>query len=420
MDRVDPSAHLGELVGGLPPGSILILFSGDPVTKSADETYPFHANRNFFYATGMEQPGTVVVAEKGSDTTASTLFLRPPDPGFERWNGKMLTFEEASRLSGISRVQPVQQFEPYLNRLLQSGLYESVYLDLEHPRWDALPTLPARFATELSQRHPHVSLRNAYPALSRLRRIKSTPEVDRIREAIGQTKNAYEAMLAELRPGVMEHELEAPYLASLRRAGTFPGYPSIIASGPNATVMHYITLDARVAPGDVVLVDAAAEFDGHKADITRSFPADGHFSEQQRRVYNVVLAAADATIAAIRPGIPHARLNEITRQVLATGLRDLGRIQDDGELDRYYFYNVSHYLGLDTHDVGTYDVLEPGMVLTVEPGLYLTEDGLGIRLEDDVLVTETGADVLSAKIPRSPEEIEAWMAHVRAEAGIPS
>lgn len=415
MDHpVDHTAYLSRLVGNLLPGSVLILFSGDPIWKSADETYPFHANRNFVYVTGVEEPGAALVVEKAeSEAVTASLFLKPPDAGFERWNGKMLTFAEAADRSGIARIEAVGSFEARLNRLLQSGAYESVYLDLERPGWHTHPTLANSFAEDLRHRHPHVRLRNAFPLLAHIRRVKSAPEVDRIREAVERTREAYEAMLRDLRPGVMEHELEAPYLASLRRAGTWPGYPSIIATGPNATVMHYITLGSRVSPGDVVLVDAAAEWDGYKADITRSFPADGRFTERQRRVYDVVLAAADKTIAEIRPGVAHARLNEVTRATLADGLKDLGIIHEAEELDRYYFYNVSHYLGLDTHDVGTYDVLEPGMVLTVEPGLYITEEGLGIRLEDDVVVTETGAKVLSEGIPRTPETIEAWMARVQ-------
>jgi Xaa-Pro aminopeptidase len=173
--------------------------------------------------------------------------------------------------------------------------------------------------------------------------------------------------------------------------------------------MHYTTLTSRVGPDDMVLVDAAAEYAGYKADITRTFPARRQFTTRQRDVYQIVWDASRETIAQIRPGVPHARLNETTRRVLANGLKSLHLIRDDDELNHYYFYNVSHYIGLDTHDVGGYGELEPGMVLTVEPGLYIDAEALGIRIEDDIVVTETGHEVLSADIPVAPDDVVAWM-----------
>ncbi len=220
--------------------------------------------------------------------------------------------------------------------------------------------------------------------------------------------------MAHTHPGVREFQLNGHFTGTLIGGGARPAYPPIIATGGNAAVLHYTTLRDAVQPGDLVLVDAAAEFGCYKADITRTFPVDGTFTEEQRAIHDLVGEANQAVLAAMRPGVPHKELQRITRQVLGRGMKALGYLRDESDIGSYYFHGVSHYLGLDTHDVGEYRELEPGMVLTVEPGLYLKEKGLGVRIEDDVAITADGIEVLSANIPKDARAMERWMAELQA------
>ena len=209
-----------------------------------------------------------------------------------------------------------------------------------------------------------------------------------------------------------EHQLEAYFNFDLKMAGVKDfAFPSIVASGPNGTILHYVENDREVQDGELVLLDLGAQYGYYSADISRTFPANGKFSARQKELYEIVLKAQAAVIEAIKPGFPMKELNEITKKVLTEELMRIGLIKEDSELANYYYHGVSHYLGLDTHDVGVYDgELQPGMVITVEPGLYVAQEQIGIRIEDDVLVTKDGAEVLSSAIPKQVADIEAIMA----------
>ena len=412
---VDWAANRARLLGSLPTDGLVILFSGAPAAKSADEDYPYAPNRNFLYVTGLDRPNQVVVLGRcGGAVDGEVAFIEPIDPHAETWTGKMMTPDEARQVSGIEDVRPVAGWRPYVNRLLSSGRWPTVYLDLERRAWAEPPSESLRFAHELADRHPGQALANCYPMLAELRRIKSAAEVDRVRGAVAHTRRGFEAILRHVRPGCYEYELNGHFTGTLLGGGVDIAYGAIVATGVNATVMHYITLRDQVGADDAVLVDAAAQFGYYKADITRTFPAAGRFTAEQSALYDVVWEASQEATAAIRPGLPHAELNRITRRVLAKGMKALGHMRDDSELDQYYFYNVSHYLGLDTHDVGEYRELEPGMVLTIEPGLYLKHRAVGIRIEDDIAVTASGADILSADIPNDRRGMEEWLAACQA------
>ena len=414
-EPIDWAANRHRLLAALPHDGIVILFSGAPVAKSADEDYPFAPNRNFLYVTGLDRPNQVVVLTlRGSGVASEVAFIEAIDPHAETWTGKMMTVDEARQVSGIADVRTSPNWRAYVNRLVSSGRWPTVYLDMERRAWGEPASEALRFAHELAEKHPGQAITNVYRALTERRRIKSDAEISRVRGAVAHTRRGFEAILRHVQPGSFEYELNGHFTGALLRAGVNVAYNSIVATGVNATVMHYITLRDPVGAGDAVLVDAAAEFGYYKSDITRTFPASGRFTAEQAALYDVVWEASQEATAAIKPGVPHAELNRITRRVLAKGMKALGHLRDEAELDQYYFYNVSHYLGLDTHDVGEYRDLERGMVLTVEPGLYLTHRGVGIRIEDDIAVTTSGADVLSANIPNDRRGMEDWLAACQA------
>lgn len=395
--------------------SVLISFSGTAVQATADEDYPFHPNRNFYYLTGLTSSKIVLLMTKRDGRVEETLFIEPVDAHVEKWLGKMLTVIEAQEISGVEDIAFISQFETRLHRLLSAGDCQNLYLDLERRAWGSPQTQVQLFATETQAKYPQVQVKDFYPEVALLRTIKSLAEVDSIREAIRITDLGIQSILQHAEPGIMEYQLEAHFDYALKMSGAKPAYPSIVGSGKNATIMHYTENANPVPDGELVLVDLGAEYKYYKADITRTFPISGEFQPRQRALYELVLKAELDTIEMIKPGIEHRKLNEMTRRVLADGLKDMGVIQEDKELDRYFFYNVSHYLGLDTHDVGPYDVLRPGMVLTIEPGVYIPEESTGIRIEDDVLVTETGYEVLSKDIIKTVEDIETFMANTKAE-----
>jgi Xaa-Pro aminopeptidase len=411
LTPIDWADNRRRLVEALEGDFILVLFSGPPIPKSADEVYPFSPNRNFLYVTGMDRASQCLVVSRRGSQVEEAVFIEPVDAHTELWNGKMMTEDEARSRSGVATVLSVNHLHGYLNSRLASGRWQRLYLDLERRSWDQAASYEQQFARSAGRRYPGVRIANVYPELARLRRIKSAAEIERVREAVRHTHRGFTAIVQNTRPGRMEYELEAEFQYTLRLGGVQPGYASIVGAGINATCMHYTTLTSPIRADEMVLVDAAAEFQYYKADITRTFPASGRFTDRQRAVYEIVREASQATIAQIRPGVPHIHLNQTTRRILAQGLKSLHLIRDEQELDRYYYYNVSHYLGLDTHDVGEYGELEPGMVLTVEPGLYIASEALGVRIEDDIAVTEAGADVLSRDIPTEPAAVVAWMAN---------
>lgn len=398
-----------RLIESVEDGSLVILFAGRSVPKSADELYPFDVNRNFYYLTGCDREHAILLIEKVDAQVTETLFIEPVDPDKEKWNGKMLTADDAKELSGIQHVAYLGSFQTQLEGRLRRSKYTNVYLDLDRYRWEHPQSDEQVFASEIQTKYPHVQIKNIYFDICKLRTIKSPEEVDIIRKAISFSNLGFQSMLQNTHVGVMEYELEAHFDFAIKRNGAKMAYPPIVGKGMNATIMHYTSNNQPVEDGELILTDVGAEYQYYKADITRTFPANGRFTERQRKIYDIVLKAEMDTIASVKPGVQHAHLNEVTCKVLAEGLKELGLIVDDKELKQYYFYNVSHYLGLDTHDVGEYGILEPGMVLTIEPGIYIPEESLGIRIEDNVLVTDDGCEILSNDIIRTADEIEAFM-----------
>ena len=400
-----------NLLESIKDNSILILFAGQAPQKSADEAYNFTPNRNFYYLTGMNREQIILMITKINGKVNQTLFIEKADLVLEKWIGKRITIEEAKEASGIEGIQFLEDFESSVNRLMHTYDIHHLYLDLEKRGWGSIPTTANIFAKNTSEKYPQLKVKNIYHHICSLRLIKTDEEVAEIKKAINITNEGIKSLMNNAKPGMMEYEIEANFDYVLKSSGvTDYAFHTIAASGVNATVLHYNENNSRTQDEDLILFDLGAQWNYYNADITRTFPLNGRFTERQKEIYNIVLKAMEDTRAVIKPGVPFIKLNEATRASLAESLKKIGLIKEDSELSKYYFHGVSHYLGLDTHDVGSRDLeLKPGMVLTIEPGLYIEEEKIGIRIEDDIVVTEDGYENLAKDIIKTAEDIEKFM-----------
>ncbi|PFJ55450.1 Xaa-Pro dipeptidase [Bacillus thuringiensis] len=414
-----------RLTKTLPDESITILFAGQALHMSADAHYKFVPNRNFYYLTGIDEPNVIFMLKKFGNSVEETLFIEKSDPVMEKWVGKTVSSEEAEGISGIKKVVYLDSFEKTMSNILFTENAKHLYLDIERREWNGTETKTLAFAKHVREQYPHVTIGNVYPNICELRVFKTEEEIEIIKEAIAITQDGIYNVLKYAKAGMMEYELEAQFDFTLKSSGIkHHAFNTILASGKNATVLHYEDNDAQIQNGDLVLLDLGAQKDYYNADISYTFPANGTFSSRQKQIYNIVLKALKETTEIIKPGLKFAALNEHTKKVLAEECKAIGLIQEDEELSKYYYHGVSHFLGLDTHDVGTYKdrVLEEGMVITIEPGLYIEEESIGIRIEDDILVTKDGYENLSKDIIREVEEIEEFMSvnneHVKGNQAV--
>ncbi|MBO0962921.1 aminopeptidase P family protein [Neobacillus sp. MM2021_6] len=392
--------------------SLLVLFAGKAPQKSADEAYQFVPNRNFYYLTGIDESNIIFLVHKTNQTVEEYLFIEKSDPILEKWVSKTISMDQALEVSGISKIHYIDQFESMLSRIFLNNSLTNLYLDLERRELDSVTTKAQQFAGKMQVNYPFLLIKNVYRDICGLRVFKTFEEIEEIKKAIAITYDGIKNLLSHAKAGMKEYQLEAHFDFALKSAGVrHHAFPTIVASGKNGTVLHYDKNDATVEEGSLVLLDLGAQYNYYNADISYTFPVNGTFSEKQKTFYNIVLKALRETTELIKPGVPYAILNEHTKKILADECIKIGLIKEESEIGNYYYHGVSHFLGLDTHDVGDYKnlILQPGMVLTVEPGLYIEEEGIGIRIEDDVLVTEEGHEVLSKEIFRSVEEMEAFM-----------
>jgi Xaa-Pro aminopeptidase len=396
----------------LEESSLLILFAGKAPQKSADEAYQFVPNRNFYYLTGIDEPNMIFFAYKTSNKVEEYLFIEKSDPVLEKWIGKSISTDEAKEISGVSQILFIEQFESFLSKTLFSNQITNLYIDLERRELDSVMTKGQQFAAKIQANFPFLLLKNVYSEICELRVFKTEEEIGEIKKAIAITYEGIKNLMKNAKAGMREYQLEAHFDFILKSEGVkHYAFPTICASGKNGTILHYDKNNATVENESLVLLDLGAQYNYYNADISYTFPVSGTFTEKQKTFYNIVLRALRETTELIKPGVPFAKLNEHTKKVLAEECIKVGLIKEESEISNYYYHSVSHFLGLDTHDVGDYKdlVLQPGMVLTVEPGLYIEEESIGIRIEDDVLVTEDGHEVLSKDIFRSVEDIEAFM-----------
>ncbi|BBE30288.1 Xaa-Pro aminopeptidase [Tepiditoga spiralis] len=403
------SKRRNELLKTLPNNSIVVLFSGREKFKTADELYTFSPNRNFFYFTNIEQSDVAMILIKENDKTSEFLFIEKNDPIKSRWIGEKIKPEEAQKISGIKNIRFLDTFNDFLNQQIQKN--ENIYFDLERQSWNKGKSEAEEFALELKNKFPHVKINNIYNNISQLRMIKDEEEIKNIKKAISITKLGIENMIKNAKPNMMEYELEAYFDFSLISNGIREkAFHTITASGKNATVLHYSQNNCKAEDKTLVLLDLGAAYNHYSADISRTFPVNGKFTQRQKDVYNAVLKAQKEVEKNAKPGVTLIELNEIAKKVLSKECKSLGLIEKDDELIKYYFHGVSHHLGLDTHDVGDRSLpLQKGMVITNEPGLYIEEEGIGIRIEDDLLITENGCEVLSKEIIKEVSDIENFM-----------
>ncbi len=393
-------------------GSILIMFAGKAPKKSNDYNYKFTPNRNFYYLCGIdEELINLVVIKDRSGNIEERLYIREYDEKSAKWVGKSISLDKAKKISGIDDIRYLEDFKSDLNGLISTKNLTHIYLDLEKDSYEDNLTPNGFFAKDLKERYSQIFVHNVYPKLCILRMCKEKEEIKKIKIAIDKTRLGIEAMMKNAKPNMMEYQLESYFDFELKNNGVKDfSFPSIIASGQNGTILHYEDNNCEIEDDSLVLCDVGAAWNYYHGDITRTFPINGKFTERQKQIYNVVLNAELETIKALRPGHTFISINEVTKKSLADGLIELGIMKDESELSNYYYHQVSHHLGLDTHDVEDYDApFEEGMVLTVEPGLYLSEEGIGIRIEDDVVITKNGCKVLSDGIIKTIEDIEEFM-----------
>lgn len=392
--------------------SMLILFAGFAPKKSADEAYKFTPNRNFLYMTGIDEENVILIMRKAEGKIMESLFIKERDAVMVKWVGETISAEKAEELSGISDIRFLKTFESFLNQAIGKEDLYRVYLDLEKDSYDSLDTRGVTFAKEIVSRYPQVKVKNIYNEISALRVFKAPEEIEKIRKAIDITGKGIMNIMKNAKAGMKENQLEAYFDFTLKSEGVKDfAFTTICAAGHNATVLHYVENNQEVRENDMVLLDLGAQFEYYSGDISRTFPVSGKFTDRQRVFYDLVLKAHDEVIKMLKPGVPYARINELVQEIYAKELKALGLIEKDEEVRKYYYHNTSHFMGMDTHDVGRRDViLEEGMVLTVEPGLYIEEESIGIRLEDDILITKDGCENLSKDIIITADDVEKFLA----------
>ena len=420
-----------RLMDQLGPDAAAIFVAAPLAVRSNDVEYPYRQNNDFLYLTGFVEPEAVALFLPGHPKEEFILFVRPRDPERETWTGRRAGVEGAVVTYNAQAAYPIDKLDEKIGEYVsdRERLFYAFGRDMAWNQRVLGWMQQWQMLRPRSGKGPMAVL-DPGEIVHEMRLVKSEEEVASMRKAAAISAAGHHAAMRAVHDGLHEYEIEALLDYTFRRlGGSGPAYPSIVAAGANATILHYTTNDQQMRADDLLLIDAGAEYGGYCSDITRTFPVGGRFSEAQRTIYDLVLQAQLAAIDVVRPGArvdePHARAVE----VLVDGLLALGLLKGDRqevigkELYRpFYMHRTSHWLGMDVHDVGKYKLegsartLEPGMVLTVEPGLYIAVDrsdvdsrylGVGVRIEDDVLVTTDGHEVLSAAVPKDPADIEA-------------
>lgn len=419
------NARRQRLFDTLQDRSAVLLFGGSPKVASADEDLPFEINRNFYYLTGIDQAESALLLLKADGERKEFLFILPFDRNKERWYGKRLTPEEAGEKSGIRNVLLTPTLSSKLDMVLnpdirEYGEIETLFLDLDREIKIAPNESTKTFKEKAQLKYPTIHIMDIYPAITKLRLKKSVHEIAEFRGAVASTKIGLMAVWNKLKPGVREYELANEFLRAINDDNCYQGlsFPTIMASGIHGTCLHYPTPLDTVKDGDLVLMDLGARFNYYCADVTRTLPADGVFSKEQRIAYDIVLRCNQMVESKAKPGVTIKELDRLTNEFLAKECVKAGFLKDESAINEYFFHGVSHLIGLDTHDPYLAPLdrsykelpLEPGMIISNEPGLYMEDRGIGIRIEDDLLITENGCECLTRDIIKDPDQIEKFLA----------
>ncbi len=412
MDKSLFKKNRKKLMNNLENNSMVILFSGNAPVKSEDENYQFTPNRNFYYFTGIDEEDLILLMIKLENEVSEYLFIKEIDEEKERWVGKSIRDYEAKEISDIINVDTINNFDDFINKKLKAYSDFNIYLDFSKSHNDVL-TKEKIMAKKLLELYPYIRIKNIYPSIIPLRLVKEKEEIENIQRAIDITIKGIKNIMVNAKPEMMEYELEAYFEFACRKLGVKDyAFKTIAASGKNATILHYVNNNSRCKADDLVLFDLGAQYNYYNGDITRVFPISGKFTERQKQVYNAVLSVNKRVISVIKPGLKYLDLNKMARKWIAEECIKLGLIESEEEVGKYYWHSIGHSLGLDTHDIDRMDrntIFEEGMVWTVEPGIYIEEEGIGIRIEDDIVVTKDGANVLTKDMIKEIDEIEKFM-----------
>lgn len=399
------------LLNDLPLNSIAVFFAGDLVPSTADAHYPFMINKNFYYLTNLEEDSLILMFTHTATGLKETLFIKDDNPMLEKWVGRSIKKNEAIATSGIKNILKISEFENTLNRVFMSNDITNFFIDSERMSLKKAQTKADQFTNDIKEAHPDLSITNLNKKINTMRRIKTKYEQDLMVKAMHVTHHGLNRVLENLKPGRYEYQVAADFAYQVQSENCTHAFDTIAASGEDACILHYVDNQKECKDGDLILLDLGASYQNYASDITRTYPINGKFSERQKTFYNIVLKAQLAVIDAIQAGVSFQFLNQIVKEIYKVECVKAKIIKSEDDVDQVYYHGVSHSLGLDTHDVGTLEgaKLEAGMVITVEPGLYSAEEGIGIRIEDDVLVTEEGSVVLSSFIEKTVEDIERIM-----------
>ncbi len=428
-DLLSPEFHRARreaLRAELPKGGVAVLFANPVRNRSNDVDYEYHQDPDLYYLTGLREPDAVLFIFKEAREFADgkhdeLLVLRDRDPKREVWDGHRLGTDGAKQILGMEKALSGKEMLE-LEMPWKAG--DKIFIRSTKENLSNDPHDPADLAdllARVSEQAPDGAVQDQATLdrwLAALREVKLPEELALMRRAISITCDAQNELMRKLEPTMTEYQTEAivEYVFKVNGA-EHEGFPSIQGGGPHSCVLHYVTNRRTLGDGDLLVSDIGAEYHGYTADVTRTLPANGRFTPDQRKIYDLVLAAQDAGIAEVRAGKPFRTAHNAATNVIARGLKELGIIAEEADVRRYFMHGTSHYLGLDVHDAGLYGPLVPGNVITVEPGIYIAKDspcdqrwwGIGIRIEDDILVTDGDPINLSAGSPRKAEEVEAMM-----------
>lgn len=405
-----------KILADLEDFSVVILFSGRAKTCSSDESYPFRGNRNFFYLTNVEQEDSILILTKKPQETNAYIFVQPYSELKEKWTGIRLKPEEVKNISGIENVLSYDNFDAKFDMIISefSSITSqvSVYLDLEKELKIKESYTTNELKIDLKNKYNNIVIRNIYENIMPLRMIKSHDEIEDLKEAIKITNHGLLSVLNILKPNIKEYQIKAMFEYTIRDlANCNTSFSTIAASGKNATILHYPSPIDSLHANELMLLDLGACYEGYNADISRTYPISGKYEGIAAQLYDIVLGANKNVIDICRPGLTIEDLQNSTIQYLTKGLLTLGLIKDPDEIKKYYFHNVSHHIGLDTHDPSERKLpLVSGNIISDEPGLYIKELGIGIRIEDDILVTDNGCVCLSGDIAKERKDIERLIA----------
>lgn len=410
MDRSFHQENRKSLYDSLPDGSIAVLFSGCAPRKTADEPYPFFADRSFVYFTGVEKENIILLAQKDGGSVKETMFILPPDLHAERWTGSRIKADEVMLKSGIGNCRYVGEFSAYLKRIAESGDYEKLYLDFDKLSADEPDGYAYRLAAFAKEKYPFLAIGNLHPIIKEIRTIKKPCEIEAMRKAESINREGIIAMMKASKDGMYEYQYKAVWDYTLAQHGVLsPMFPSIISAGKNNFCIHYYDYRGIARNGDMVLNDVGAVWDNEGTDVSRGWPVNGKFSEKQRLLYECAYNTSNHMFGIIKPGMPMGDVDATVRKYNFEQLKSIGLCQKIEDVGKYIWHGGAHHVGYDTHDIVNAPLdrpIEPGMVFCVDVGIYCEEWGIGFRLEDNCLVTENGCENLSAAVPRSIAEIE--------------